>query len=73
MVSLATGDQWVHETLYRSRKGRWYVVTSSQWQGSTDSAEFVDAKDAARWLMTNEYPASSMPAELATLVGEIVE
>jgi hypothetical protein len=34
-ISKATGSQWEHEKLYRSRKGRYYVEHTSQWQGST--------------------------------------
>jgi hypothetical protein len=47
-ISLATGTQWDHERLYCSRKGRYYVVRTSQWQGSTPSAEWVSKEEAVR-------------------------
>lgn len=60
-ISVATGSQWDHQTLYRSRKGRYYVEHTSQWQGSAPHAEFVSPEEAARWLLANEH---EMPAEL---------
>jgi len=71
-ISLSTGDQWVHQTLYRSSKGRWYIETTSQWQGSTPSAEYVGAKDAARWLLQNNY-GKSIPDELRAHLADIEE
>ncbi len=72
-VSLATGDQWVHQTLYRSKKGRWYIETNSQWQGSTPHAEYIEPFDAARWLLKNNYKAEDIPSELSKYVPEIEE
>jgi hypothetical protein len=63
-ISLATGTQWNHQTLYRSRKGRYYVVNSSQWQGSREFAEWVSNEEAARWLLLNR-PKESLPDDLA--------
>lgn len=72
-ISNATKDQWVHETLYQSAKGRWYVVTTSQWQGSTPSARFVTAKEAAHWLLVNEYSEGEIPEELHEHLEAICE
>jgi len=69
-VSKATGDQWTHQTLYRSRKGRFYVVHSSQWQGSRDHVEWVSPQEATRWLLVN---GRELPAELKALEDEITE
>ena len=69
-ISVATGSQWDHETLYRSRKGRYYVEHSSQWQGSLDSAEWVSNAEAARWLLANEH---EIPDELATHAEAVSE
>ncbi len=52
-VSIATGSQWEHETLYRSRKGRYYIERTSQWQGSAPHAEWVSLEEATRWLLLN--------------------
>ncbi len=54
-ISVATGSQWAHETLYRSRRGRYYVERTSQWQGSLPSAEWVSNEEACRWLLANSH------------------
>lgn len=69
-ISVNTGSQWTHQTLYRSRKGRFYVVHSSQCQGSLPSAEYVSDADAARWLLVNE---EELPADLAHYAEAIEE
>ena len=69
-ISKATGDQWLHETLYKSAKGRYYIVHSSQWQGSRDHAKEVAAQNAAAWLLLNEH---ELPDDLAVLAGEVIE
>lgn len=74
-ISLATGSQWDHETLYRSRRGRYYVERSSQWQGSTDSAEWVSNEEAARWLLVNEHNPEDddWPADLTELIDSVTD
>ena len=69
-ISLATGSQWEHETLYRSRKGRFYVEHTSQWQGSTPHVNWVDNQTAVSWLLANGH---EVPEELAALAEEITE
>lgn len=69
-ISVHTGSQWHHQTLYRSRKGRYYVERTSQWQGSQPGAEWVSPEAAARWLMLNE---SDLPADLAHLADSVSE
>ncbi len=61
-ISKNTGSQWVHEQLYKSRKGYYYLESWSQWQGSIPSARKISDVDAARWLLLNNY---SLPEELA--------
>ena len=74
-ISVATGGQWCHQTLYRSRKGRYYVEHTSQWQGSVPHVEWVSPQDATRWLLTQAVsPADTgWPADLTPYVDEIVE
>lgn len=74
-ISLATGSQWDHQTLYRSRRGRYYVERSSQWQGSTPGAEWVSNEEAVRWLLLNEYSPTdeSWPAELTPIIDEVTD
>ena len=69
-VSLATGDQWTHQELHKSRKGRYWVEHTSQWQGSTPHAEWVSPEEAARWLLTNN---EELPEDLAALESEVSE
>lgn len=58
-VSLATGSQWDHQDLYRTKSGRWVLHGWSQWQGSADSWTEIDDTQAARWLVRNEHEAHS--------------
>jgi hypothetical protein len=69
-ISKATGTEWTHQTLYRSRKGRYYVEHTSQWQGSRSHVEWVSREEAARWLLHNERP---LPADLVDLEDVVIE
>lgn len=64
-ISCATGDQWVHETLYRTARGAWILHRCSQWQGSRPSWNRVTASEAAEWLTRNEHPIPDDLAEAA--------
>lgn len=69
-VSKATGSQWEHETLYESSKGRYYVVHTSQWQGSRPYARWLTDEDAARWLLVNDH---LLPDELEEVAQTVCE
>ena len=69
-ISVATGSQWNHEELYQSRKDRFYVEHSSQWQGSRDHVEYVSNEEAVRWLLANDH---TLPECLVHLEDEISE
>ncbi len=69
-ISVNTGSQWNHQELYRSRKGRYYIVHSSQWQGSTPHAEWVSPQEAARWLIHNE---EELPDDLKQCEEQVSE
>jgi hypothetical protein len=69
-ISKATASQWEHETLHKSRKGRYYVEHTSQWQGSTPRAEWLSPQEAARWLLQNDH---ELPSDLAQYADEISE
>jgi hypothetical protein len=69
-ISVNTGSQWIHETLYKSRKGRYYIVRESQWQGSSPSAEWVSEQEATRWLVLNE---KDIPDDLEAFVEQVTE
>jgi len=66
-ISRATGSQWNHETLYRSKKGRYWLECTSQWQGSLPSARLVTNEEAVAWLllMEHEVPENLQPAAAA--------
>jgi hypothetical protein len=67
-ISLATGDQWIHEILYRTAGGTWVLHRYSQWQGTRDSYREISAEDAATWLVRNEREP---PEDLAPAVAAI--
>jgi hypothetical protein len=69
-ISVNTGSQWNHETLYLSRKDRYYLVRNSQWQGSLPSAEFISDEEAARWLLRNN---EVLPEALAHYEDDVTE
>ena len=69
-VSVATGSHWNHETLYRSRKGHYWLEHTSQWQGSRPSAEWISNHVAAQWLLANGH---DLPPSLASLDAEVSE
>jgi len=72
MISCVTGSQWAHQTLYRSRKGRYYVEHTSQWEGTRPSAEWVSNEEALRWLLVNNYD-KTIPEELRPLLEDVTE
>lgn len=53
-ISVATGSQWSHQRLYESRKGRYYIEHTSNFQGTTPHVEWVSPQEATRWLLANE-------------------
>jgi hypothetical protein len=69
-ISRATGSQWDHQKLYKSRRGRYYIECWSQWQGSRSHIEWVSREEAARWLLHNDEKLPSDLAELETEVSE---
>jgi hypothetical protein len=67
-ISRATRSQWGHQELYRSRRGRYYVVHTSQWQGSQAHAEWVSPEEACRWLLLMGHP---IPQDLQAAVDTV--
>jgi hypothetical protein len=45
-------------------------LSSSQWQGSLDHAEWISPQEAARWLLTMEY---DLPPDLAEYEEQVSE
>lgn len=68
-ISKATGGQWNHQKLFRSSKGRYYIVHSSNWEGVQDTAEEITPREAAVWLLHNEH---DLPEDLASFEAEVL-
>jgi len=69
-ISKATGSQWEHERLYKSKKGNYYLEWWSQWQGTTPGARWLTPQEAAHWLIAQN---ESLPADLAEFEDELTE
>lgn len=69
-ISVNTGSQWDHETLFCSSKGTYYIEFWSQWQGSTPACRYVSDEDAATWLLHNDH---ELPEDLKKFEDAIVE
>jgi hypothetical protein len=69
-ISRATGSQWEHETLYRSKKGRYWIEHASDWQGSLPGASLVTEEAAAAWLLLMER---RLPEDLKAVAAEVAE
>lgn len=69
-ISVNTHQQWEHEQLFRSKRGRYYIVHTSNWQGSVPSARFIEPKEAAKWLILND---EELPEDLQQFEGEVTE
>jgi hypothetical protein len=54
-ISVATGSQWEHEELYRTRTGRWILHEWSQWQGSRAYYSEVSDARAKEWLINQDH------------------
>lgn len=73
-VSRATGSQWDHQQLYRTRRGRYYIESWSQWQGSTPGAEWISNEEACRWLLTVlELSDDELPDDLTPLAAGLLQ
>jgi len=69
-ISRQTGNQWSHQRLLRSRKGRFYIECWSDWDGSRARAEWISPEEACRWLSVN---GDTLPDDLQKISEEISE
>ena len=69
-IGRSSRDQWTYETLYLSRRGRYYVVREIHREGASPDVRFVAEEEAARWLLANEYPIPAGLKEAAEKVSE---
>lgn len=67
-ISRATGDQWEHEDLYRTKGGVWILNHWSQHQGTGESYKEIGNTQAAAWLVQNRFdPHPDCEKEFAAL------
>lgn len=52
-ISNATGSQFDHENLYRTKGGKFILNHWSNWQGSHETYEEIDNEQAAVWFSKN--------------------
>ena len=69
-IGKSSGTQWDYQVLHKSRKGRYYIEFTSNWQGRRDHVEWQSPEDAARWLLHNDI---ELPEDLKHLEEEISE
>jgi hypothetical protein len=69
-ISKATGSQWHHQRLYRSRKGRYYIEHTSNYQGYVDRVEWISHRLACAWLLNN---SEELPEELEQYRDQVEE
>jgi hypothetical protein len=70
MIGRSSCSQWHDQTLYRSRRGRYYVEHLSRVQGERDRCEWVSKEEAARFLLLNEEELPDDLKEAAETVSE---
>ena len=69
-IGRSSCSQWHDQTLYRSRKGRYYIVYGTAVQGHKDHAEWVSQQEAARFLLLNDR---DLPDELKAVADDVTE
>ena len=52
-ISKATGNQFEHEAIYRTKGGRFILNHWSDWQGRKETYEGIDNETAAIWFSNN--------------------
>jgi len=54
-ISINTGSQWHHETVYRTSGGKWVLCEFSSYLDRPDRYGLLDSEDAAVWLARNGH------------------
>jgi len=54
-ISIATGSQWEHQSLYQTKKGVWILHSWSQQQGVSEEINRISEQLAFVWLIKNDY------------------
>lgn len=69
-VGRITRDQGRGQTLYRTRRRRYWLEHHSVWPGEQGWAEWLSPERAAAWLDRNEY---EIPADLLDAAEHVIE
>ena len=73
-ISTATGNQFNHEQINRTRRGKYYLVKWSQWEGVRTRAVALSLAEVALWVIRAGYlPADCGDPELAAKVKELLD
>ena len=68
-ISVATGSQWDHESLYYTRSGKWVLHSFSDWQGALDTYEVIEESTAVSWLISNSHQdLNELPESVRTAI-----
>ena len=70
LIGRSSRSQWNDQTLYESRKGRYYIEYESRIQGQMNHCEWISDQEAVRWLLIND---KEVPERLTHLVEEVAE
>lgn len=54
-ISMATGDRFLHQSLFKTVGGSWVLMKWSQWAGQQTTYELVTDEEAQKWLIQNGY------------------
>lgn len=66
-IGRSSGSQWLWQTLYETRRGRYYTVTVGN---NRSYAEWLSNEETARWLLVNHKP---IPDSLAAIANDLWE
>ena len=66
----SSNSQWHDDTLYKSAKGNYYLITATRVTGEQDTARLLTPLEAAEWLTLND---EELPDDLEKLADEAAE
>lgn len=69
-IGRSSHSQWVDDTLFKTRKGRYYLESCSRIQGQMDRAEWMSPQAATRWLILND---EELPEDLKQYEEQVTE
>jgi len=60
-ISKVTGSEFEHEGLYITKSGKYILNHWSQWQGTAETYEVINQREAADWLLQNGIFKINLP------------